>query len=151
MVQIYGIISDMMMSDWKISLDNVEVSLMGSGYRVEISGQTNRYLELTGMEKAFICTMIACSREDGRKQLSFLMKRKWFMSKVTYYKVVKQLTSKNVIVRLSGSNRFVLNPDYHPSLSKSRMEDLTEEVNHIIRLRCIESLNLSDLRNREGR
>lgn len=140
----------MMMSEDKISPYDIRVGLSAISYRVVIDRSTNRYSRLTGMERAFICTMIACSSEDVKKQLSFLMKRKWFMSKKTYYKVMRSLVSKDVIVKLSGTNRFVLNPNYHPSLSKSRMEDMCEEINHVIRLRCIEAMNLSDLDRRDN-
>lgn len=105
----------------------------------------NQFYSLTGMHKAFVCTMIACSKENVYKQLSYLMKSTWFMSRKTYHKTRRELIDMHVIVKLEGKHRFVLNPDYHPSLDRSRIEMISYEVSLVYHRRCLELIKLRDL------
>lgn len=104
-----------------------------------------RIMDLENQERAFICTMIAFSKENLKKQLSYKMNSQWFMSHKTYYVVRQQLIDKHVIVKLGNKHKYVLNPDYHPALSKERLADISKEVSEQLDLMYKEAMKRRDL------
>lgn len=148
MEQIYEIITDLVIAERKISFDNVTgyEHLDRSAIKFESKGCKIGLLDHS--ERCFVYAMIACSKENVKTQFSYLMKSIYFHNKNTYHSTRKRLLDKHVIVKLPGKHRFVLNPDYHPSMSAERLASISDELSRVTRRRCVEVLNLIDLKDK---
>lgn len=148
MEQIYEMITDLVISERKMTFDSVKGydDLDRSAIKFDKKGCKIGLLDHS--ERCFVYAMIACSKENVKTQFSYLMKSVYFHNKNTYHRARKRLLDKHVIVKLPGKHRFVLNPDYHPSMSAKRLASISEELSSVTRRRCVEVLNLIDLKDK---
>jgi len=126
-VQIYSIVSDLILGSRKVSFPEY-AGQSKSSYQTVFLGN---WQELTGNQRAYVATMVAMGQRSfaDYHSLVFRMEKRWFMSHATCTKTRNELISLNVISKLPGSRyRYVLNPDYHPNMSDEVSEVISRKL-----------------------
>ena len=98
-----------------------------------------RHDELTPRQCGFICAMIANkpygTNNELHWQFNLKMSTSMYASHATYHKVRKELLALNVIAKVGNRNRFYLNPEFHPALPRTYLEQVEQHLNNgILRL-----------------